>query len=156
MTMQNHWGVWVDSEVPVPGVVSANLINWEYLDNEICLDCEQIYAEIDREHEENGGSGEEENFRDYDEVECFDHTKLFGDWIKDEEGKYIPDKENGEFAAVYTQGSFNDFTVIWSKFIKKNVALCSPCAPGCGSIDSNGSFSCYELPPYLYYNRDEE
>lgn len=137
MTMKNNWGVWIDSEIPSAGVISANKVNMEFLDGGICLDCEKIWEER---------SDEDEEF----EVECFDHTFLYGDWKKDENGKYIHD-EDGEFAAIYTQGSFNDITVVWSKFTTRGTP-CSPCAPSCVSIPDDeepGEFLCYTLPDYL-------
>jgi hypothetical protein len=152
MTQINHWGKWVDSEIPVPGVISQNRLNWEYIDDEICLDCEEIYEDI----ENDDTLDEDEKEHEADNVECFDHIKIFGDWILDTKtGQYTPD-ENGEFAAVLSSSTFNDCTVVWSKFIKKNVALCSPCAPGQASIESHGEYSCYDLPEYLKYKEDEE
>jgi hypothetical protein len=150
MTTTNHYGVWIDSEIPVPGVISQNRLNWEYIDDEICLDCEEIFADIEADEQ----LDEEDKEHEYEMVECFDHAKIIGDWKKDEDGKYIPD-ENGEFAAVLSSSTFNDCTVVWSKFIKKNVALCSPCAPGQASIESHGEYSCYDLPEYLKYEEED-
>lgn len=166
MTMKNNYGAWIDSEVPSPGVISANEINWECLDEGICLDCLAIEKEI-RECDtcpECGGDllqlapdyieceecGEEYDMDgEFEMMECSDHTHLYGDWKKDEKGLYIPDKE-GEFAAIFIQGSFNDFTVVWSKFTTRGTP-CSPCAPSCISIpdEKEGEFLCYTLPDYL-------
>lgn len=164
MTMQNNYGAWLDSEKPSPGVISANKVNSCFWDDEgICLDCEDAFNEI--EEIQNCPNGcDSLSLQDgiclecgwekqdlYDSVECFDHTMLFGDWKKDEaSGKYIPD-ESGEFAAVYTQGSFHDITVVWSKFTTRGTP-CSPCAPKCVSIPDDGKtgeFLCYTLPKYL-------
>ena len=168
MTIKNHYGIIVNSDEPVAGVISQNLINWEYIDDVQCLSCEEWYKEIENSDDcqeceyfpldEDGvcpecGWDKQEL---YDNVECdADHEKIIGDWIKNDDGLYVPDKENGEFAAVLSSSSFNDVTVIWSKFIKENVSLCSPCAPGQASIDSNGEFKCYTLPEYLIYKDDE-
>jgi hypothetical protein len=160
MTLTNHWGKWIDSEIPVPGVISQNRLNWEYIDDEICLDCKDIYEDIHKEQQECSCDGEgcdlcEHLVDELDNVECFDHVKIIGDWKKGEDGQYTPD-ENGEFAAVLSSSTFNDCTVVWSKFIKKNVALCSPCAPGQASIESHGEYSCYDLPEYLKYKEEGE
>jgi hypothetical protein len=158
MTLTNHWGKWVDSEIPVPGVISQNRLNWEYIDDEICLDCAEIVNEIMDKSPDEDSIYEcitDEMQDELDSIECFDHTKLIGDWKIQEDGKYTPD-ENGEFAAVLSSSTFNDCTVVWSKFIKNNVALCSPCAPGQASIESHGEYSCYDLPEYLKYKEDEE
>ena len=147
MTMKNNYGSWLDSEVASPGVISFNKVRHEYLDEGICLDCEQIFFDID----EDETLSEEEKDEAKESVECFDHTMIFGDWKKDEaSGEYVPD-EDGEFAAVYTQGGFNDITVVWSKFTTRGTP-CSPCAPGCCSIPDEGEtgeFLCYTLPKYL-------
>ena len=165
MTIQNHYGVFVNSDEPVPGVISQNSLAWEFMDEPKCLTCEEWFKEIEDSQDceeceamlDDDGicpecGWEKQNL--YDDVECSpDHEKIVGDWIKNEEGLYIPD-ENGEFAGVLSSSSFNDITVVWSKFIKENVALCSPCAPGQASIDSVGKFKCYTLPEYLFYKEE--
>jgi len=176
MTMINNWGVWLDTEVPVPGVISCNKVESCIFDDEICEMCEEWYKEIEEMQDcpececrlaEEGDNLDIEigecpecgwnKQRAYEDTYCEDHQKLVGDWIKNEGGEYVPDEENGEFAAVVSSSSFNDITVIWSKHIKKNVVGCSPCAPGCASIDSeNGNLMCYELPEEYYYKMEEE
>lgn len=160
--IKNNYGVWLDSEVPSPGVISANKLAWEYLDDEICLDCEEAEKEI-MECEtcpECGGDllkiapdyiECEECLTEYDmdglleSIECFEHTKLIGDWLKDEDGKYYPD-ETKEFAAKINNQ--NDVIVLWSKFTTRGTP-CSPCAPWGVSIGTSGDFLCYTLPEDL-------
>ena len=149
MSIVNHWGKWVNSEIAVTGVTSANNIKWEIVENEICLTCEEIYEEF-----ENGDPecdyGEGCHCEDF--VECdSSHDKIFGDWKKNEEGKYEPD-ENGEFSAIIRE---SEIQVVWSKYTAKNRQLCSPCFPGQVDLDSgNGSFTGYTLPDYLIYKEE--
>lgn len=161
MTVVNHWGVWVDSETPVTGVISMNSVESEWLfDNEICPTCEELIDELnnleycpicgDVHLDEDGfcpACGYDKE-KDMDFVECFDHEKLVGDWIKDDEGYYIPD-ETGEFAGIVSSSSFNCIQVIWSKHTKKGFALCSPCFPGQADLDSEGEFTAFILPEDL-------
>lgn len=135
MTVTNHWGVWVDSEVPIVGVANSSDIDWDFLE-ERCLTCEAIIEEADREATEAG-----------EELECLDiecdgsHTKILGDWREAADGKLEPDPE-GEYAIVvgeiYAQ-------VLFSKTTKR-CALCSPCYPGQGDLDTPGEFLTYALP----------
>ena len=137
MTTLNHWGVWVDSEIPTTGVISNNSV--EFLNDE-------LYSGIDLDYE--NWLKENVNEEDLDYYESGpDTTYLLGDWLKDEEDKYYPDPA-GEYAAIcgeiYTQ-------VVFSKYTKK-CALCSPCYPGQGDLDSEGEFLAYTLPADLIGN----
>jgi len=164
MTIVNHWGKFVDSNEPVTGVLSVNSINWEYLDDDICLICEEWSEEIaemqdcpecenlldeDGNCPECGWSKE----RQYDFMECdSSHEKIIGDWKKGEDGKYDVDKD-GEFAGIIRESTIQ---VVWSKTIAKNKKLTSPCFPGQVDLDSDdGDFQGYTLPEYLIYNREE-
>ncbi len=139
MTVQNHWGVWVDSEKPVTGVANISDIAWEFIDNERCLTCDEILEEAEQEA---AASNEEtpEDLADF--LECdSSHTKLIGDWIQGEDGKWDSDPA-GEYAAIvgeiYVQ-------IVFSKTTKR-CALCSPCYPGQADLDTPGEFLCYALP----------
>jgi len=160
--MVNHYGFYVDSEVPTTGVYSTNSINWEYLDNDICLDCETAYRDIeeiqdcpeceylldvDGDCQACGWSKQKE----FDYIECDGaHEKLVGDWKRDEEGIYFHD-ENGEFAGILREFTIQ---VIWSKTTARG-NLCSPCFPGQVDADSTGNFLYFSLPDYLIY-KDEK
>jgi hypothetical protein len=142
MTTTNHWGIWVDSEAPVTGVLNSFDIAWEWIDDERCLTCEEIAEEAKREAE---ASGEEVPEDLFDFIECdSSHTKIIGDWREDADGKLEPDPE-GEFAAivgeVYTQ-------VLFSKETKR-CALCAPTYPGQADLDTPGEFLAYDLPENL-------
>ncbi len=141
MPTVNHYGKWVESDTPVTGVMSNNRIAWEYLNDEICLTCEEICTEIELDE----SLSEDEKQEELESVECDpSHDKIIGDWIKDSDGKYAPD-ESGEFAAILRESVVQ---VVWSKFTTRG-ALCSPCYPGQVDLDSDGDFLAYTLPDYL-------
>ena len=156
---------------PITGVISSNKVAWEFVDNEICPTCEEIEEEIMKcdTCPECGGDllqispdyvECEECLEEYDmdgnleRIECSDHTKLIGDWIKDADGLYAPD-EKGEFAAIVTSSSFNCVQVVWSKWTTNVRAMCSPCFPGQADLDSGeGNIVAYTLPDYLLENQE--
>ena len=132
--LTNHWGIWVDPNIPITGVLSNNsasqFISGE-CDDGIDLDFENHINSPD--HNDN-------------DCDCMDFwegstTWLIGNWIKNNDGLYDFDP-NGEYAAivgeVYTQ-------VIFSKYTKQ-CELCSPCYPGQADLDSNGDYLAYNLP----------
>lgn len=142
----NHWGKWVSSDKPVTGVVSSNNIAWEYIDDEICLTCEQAWKEI----EQDDSMDEDEKQDEYDNFMCdSSHEKIIGNaWLLDTKtSKYsvITDNPELEFAAIVNETTIQ---VVWSKYTKRG-ALCSPCYPGQVDLDSDGEFLGYTLPAYL-------
>lgn len=169
MTTTFHYGKYVDSETPITGVISNNNILREFISDEICIDCEQIYSDIDLEIESETDEGvllELEESKEY--IECdSSHIKLFGDWIEvtgsdlQKEKNlcwyivngtgYYPDK-NGEFAAIEME---SETQIVFSKYTKR-AALCSPCFPGQGDLDSSGEYLAYDLPKELKYSYDED
>lgn len=129
---------------PIVGVISSHNVAWEFVDDEICPTCEEAYEEI-----EISGMDEADIDAFACTIECFDHTKLIGDWKKDADGLYEPDTEK-EFAAIITSSSFNCVQVVWSKYTREVRAMCSPCFPGQADLDSGaGNILCYDLPDYL-------
>lgn len=139
----NHYGITIDSEVAITGVVSNNTPEWlnEEIDKGINLDYEDYMASA-----EDGEPEDDEVEHDFMEYESQpSDTILIGAWIKDQDGKYEPDPE-GEYSAicgeVYTQ-------VVQSKFTKRT-NLCSPCYPGQGDLDTPGSWLAYDLPADIY------
>jgi hypothetical protein len=139
----NHWGKWMNSEKPSTGVLSVNSIAWEYIDNEICLDCEQAYKEFE-DGTHTCEYGDDCNCADF--IECdSSHTKLIGDWTLDTKtGKYAP-TDNGEFSAIVNESTIQ---VVLSKSTARG-NVCSPCYPGQVDLDSTGDFLAYTLPDYL-------
>jgi hypothetical protein len=145
--VKNHYGIWVDSEKPVTGVHSTNRVNWEFMDDEICLTCEEIIENID--NDESLTDEEKEDEKEF--IQCdSSHTRLIGDWLKDKDGLYYPDKA-GEFAGIENESTIQ---VVWSKETR-HCALCSPCYPGQGDIDSQGDFLAYCLPEEMYNYKED-
>jgi len=117
MTTINHWGKLIDSDKPVTGVLSHNEIAWEWIDDEICLTCEEIQSDI--ESDESLDDDEKESEMEF--IECdSSHEKIIGEWKKGEQGLYIPD-ESGEFPAIVRETTVQ---VVWSKFTAKG----NPCS----------------------------
>lgn len=147
MTRTLHYGKLVDSNKPVTGVYSGNCIAWEYIDDEIDLSFES-HLESD-EHDE-----DECSICEYWEA---GDTRLIGDWIKDNDGLYAPDK-TGEFSAIFDANQ-NVIQVVWSSVIKRSNLLCSPCYVG--QIDArqddtseSGEYQYFAIPDELIYNPD--
>jgi hypothetical protein len=109
--------------MPTTGVYSGNDIAWENVDDasSIDLDYESAVAEL----RESGADQDEIA----DAIDCYEggNTLLYGDWIKDEEGSYLPDL-TGEYAMIF---NVNEHTaqVVFSKTVKYG-RLASPCYPG--------------------------
>jgi len=137
--MINHYGVWIDPNIPTTGVYSNNRIEFLYDEIYYADSINLDYEEFLDNHNHN---------EDYCELcefyESDNDTILIGSWKKDNAGYYIPD-ESGEYSAIvgecYTQ-------VVWSKHVKAEGALCSPCYPGQVDADSinQGEFLFYALP----------
>ena len=147
MTTINHYGKYIDSEVPTTGVLSIHSINWDaylFID-EVCLTCEEMYKELESDHE--CEYGEDCNCADF--IECdSSHDKIIGDWILDTKtGLYEVDK-NGEFAAIVRESTIQ---VVYSKYIARG-APCSPCYAGQIDLDSSGEFKAYTLPKDMLYS----
>lgn len=147
----NHWGVTVNTDIPITGVINSNAIDWSMIDNEICLDCEAYTNEHYKHTKKDSYSANCPNCKQSDSY-CLDwsecdssHTKLIGDWVfNTKDHKYSPDL-SGEYSAIVNEITIQ---VIHSKTIKL-CSLCSPCYPGQGDIDSIGEFKTYTLPAYL-------
>ena len=131
--IKDHYGITVDSNTPITGVIANNDV--EYLNDE-------IYAGIDLDYEEFLKSNPDN--QSVESWESYNSTYIIGSWIKNEDGTYSPDKTK-EYAAivseVYTQ-------VVYSKYTRR-CQLCSPCYPGQGDLDSEGKFLTYCLPDDL-------
>lgn len=142
MTTVNHWGKIVNSESPIIGVMAVHSLNWDCLD-ETCLTCEGIYEEIKSDE----SIPEDEKDSKLESVECdSSHTKIFGNWKKDNSGQYIPD-ESGEFSAILNESTIQ---IVYSKFTQR-ASLCSLCYPGQADLDTLGEFLAYTLPEYMIY-----
>lgn len=148
----NHYGIWVDSDKPITGVLSIHDVCFEWIDDYICVTCEEIISDIESDE----SLSEEEKEAELEWIECdSDHTRLLGEWIKDENGLYTYDEE-GEYAAIENESTIQ---VIWSKYLVRG-PLCSPCYPGqadinANSLESDNGFLAYNLPDYLL-RKDED
>lgn len=132
----NHWGKWINSDIPVTGVISNNAIV-QFIADEISTNG------IDLSWEEFIKSDEYDPEEEYDFFESGDW--LIGDWLQDEDGKYYPNPE-GEYSAIVRE----DVTqVVYSKYTKRG-NVCSPCYPGQIDLDSKGDFLAYDIPPEGY------
>jgi hypothetical protein len=140
--IRRHYGVTVDSEVPITGVISNNSA-CQFIGDEQTkgIDLDWLEHEATCPNEEHDACFLPDSYG----------TVLIGSWRKDENGLWEPDKwaEKAEFSAIvneiYTQ-------VVWSKYTRRS-ALCSPCYVGQGDLDTAGEFLAYDLPPDA---RDEE
>jgi len=139
----NHWGIWVDKNQPITGVINNYFAEWlteESIYNSIDLDLESHITEC----------SECQNDQYCEAMEYWEYsdTFLLGDWILDTNtGLYEPDPQ-GDYSAIYHVDS-NTTQVVYSKYLKK-CALCSPCYPGQGDLDTTGDYLAYDLPPELY------
>lgn len=142
----NHWGKWVDSSIPTTGVYGFNQVsNWLWEEESIDLTYESFLDELRREGLEED-SDKWQNACDM--YESFESDLLIGAWMKDSDGKYIPDPA-GEYSAIIN-GSMYTIQVVLSKHIGHG-NLCSPCYPGQVDAGSEGQFSYYALPDDLLY-----
>lgn len=177
----NHYGHTVDSEVPITGVVTNNKLS-HFFDDLICsaslsdlelLDqyLEKRWARIQSIAETHVGeicTGKIEEIRELlDEIEnpemdvCNETSEFIPGFCKTEDKnkawywfdmldygmKPDPDAEYSAIVGeVYTQ-------VVRSKWAIR-CALCSPCYPGQGDVETVGEFLAYTLPPDVYEDDD--
>lgn len=117
--LKNHYGVTVDSETPITGVVSIHDVPWlveEFTDSGVDLDFIAYCKD--------GG--------DEDLYEQQDATMVLGFKGQDVD-------ENADFAAIMLGSTIH---IIKSLYAARG-ALCSPCCPGQASVDEPGDFLCY-------------
>ena len=140
----NHYGKWINSEKPITGVISNHTAQWLYEESYNAIDLD--YTEFAHEIENDDLLSEDEKQIALDNYESMgDNTLLIGSWLQDEKGLYYPDPDS-EYAAIMRESVTQ---VVWSQFTKK-CALCSPCYPGQGDLDSKGDYLAYDLPVDIY------
>lgn len=130
----NHYGVKVDSERPVTGVILSRSPDWlleSAQDQGVCPSWEEHTAECAEEDHE------------FCEVEESWHLVGFRKDPNDE--KYEPDPK-AEYSAIVGETYTQVVRSTWTS----RCALCSPCFPGQGDLDSEGEFLAYTLPPDLW------
>jgi len=155
--MVNHWGKWVNPDVPVTGVISLNDVI-QFVSDELTFgtnltaaDALQDYIESHINHYNRKPNRISiDKFWDQWEDQPSDNW-IIGDWKKDKDGLYEPDI-TGEYAAIVRESVVQ---VIWSKYVTKVKNLCSPCYPGQADVNSGkdekeGKFLSYNLPPEAY------
>ena len=135
----NHWGVWVDPEMPITGVISNNLIV-QFISDEISNGINLTYEEY-LKSEDYDPDNEEDDYM----CSFGDDTYLIGNWIKDSDGLWDYDPD-GEYAAIVRESTTQ---VVYSKYTKR-AGLCSPCYPGQADNESDGEFLAYDLPSEAY------
>lgn len=159
----NHYGVRVDSEVPVVGVV----LNTE---PEFLFD--DLMGGIDVDWEEymaNCESGEDKEDVDWEsgttiigyvespmkpELVMYTYPLAIGAGGK----AFVPDP-NAEYQAIVSEVYAQ---VLWSRYVQR-CPLCSPCYPGQGDLDSKveeayaytSGFTTYSLPPDVWGSRQD-
>jgi hypothetical protein len=179
MTIKNHWGVMVNSEQPITGVVSNNagvgILSEERFDDD-AVDL----AWVNHVKECGGQCGDCHCNHDggKSECSCYDVPEgvlpshaydpqedehefcgpqepglvLIGSWKQDADGKYEPD-QNDPKGKGYAAISGELYTqVVWSKTTKRT-RLCAPTFPGQGdleSVESGGEYLTYDLPKNIY------
>jgi hypothetical protein len=139
----NHYGKWVSNDKPITGVIGINELGQVFFDELYSNGINLTYEEYIRDNPENLTREELDNLDFWDSSS---DTFLIGDWIKDKNDQYDYDPK-GEYAAIVNEDTVQ---VIYSKYIRENVALCSPCYPGQADSASKGDFMMYDLPPEFY------
>jgi len=135
MPIVMHWGIGVDSTIPVTGVLNTNAPEW--FNDDITSDGIDLdYIEHCKE------CSNEEHDECYEEYEA---TYLIGYYWDTATEQYEID-DSAEYSAIvsvpYTQ-------VTHSKYVSKS-NLCSPCYPGQGDLDTPGEFLAFTLPPEIW------
>jgi hypothetical protein len=124
-----HYGIHVDSESAVTGVMGLNNVPEGFFDETydgINLTCEACH-EHGTDSECDGCDAEGD--------------LLIGAWRKDRDGLYEPDPA-GEYSAILRE----DVVQIVQSIKTQRGALCSPCYPGQVDLDSPGEYLGYCLP----------
>jgi len=128
-----HWGVYVNSEEPIIGVLLAK-------DPEFLLEIACDYG-IDLAWEEHLKECQEEE-HDFCEIE---ETFLLIGFRQRPDGKYEPDTK--AVCSVVIEGIYAQ--VVRSRYTSR-AELCSPCFPGKADLGTPGEYLAYTLPPDLW------
>lgn len=147
-TMHMHWGVLLDQNEPTTGVYGGNQLDWDGMPYDwIDLDCERWTEEAAQEF----GEDTAEYYQACDYMESGE-TLLYGSWMKDVDGQYMPDKnsdDDEDFAAIYN-ANVNTLQVVWSRTVRYGV-LASPCYPGQVSADETDPETAQGQHDQAYY-----
>jgi len=139
-----HYRVLVCKDIPIGGVVPAYNVQWlidEMMEEGVDLGYENFVKGM-RER----GFTEEKIERESEDFEG--GTYLLG-FIKNDDGLYEPDPE-ADISAIWNK---QHVQIVRSETIKRR-ALCSPCFPGQGDLDTPGDYLTYCVPEE-YYDYEE-
>lgn len=141
----NHYGITIDSSIPITGVINCNSVSSESLNDDMFYrsGINLSFENYKRDHEK---------FCDNDDCIAEDHGIEYENYISEndtylinyklnEDDLYSPDISK-EYCMVVSDVTIQ---VTYSKYAK-NCNLCSPCFPGQGDLDSIGKYLTYSLP----------
>jgi hypothetical protein len=137
------YGIVVDTDKPITGVIGNNEIV-QFISDETCGDAidlgwEDAIAEFQAEH----GREPDDDERDAMAMSDVSGPHLIGDWKKDDDGIWEPDKKGSQGFSALVRETVTQ--VLWSETTTK-ANHCSPCYPGQADIGSDGEFLAFTLP----------
>ena len=131
--IKNHYGLIVNSEEPITGVLQTNGPEWLFGDA-IAKGIDLVWEEHLRE------CREEEHDR------CnTDNVHLLIGFRQVSNGKYEPDPK-AEYSAIVQE----DYTQVVQSTWTSRAALCSPCFPGSADLGTPGEYLAFTIPPDLW------
>ena len=149
--IKNHYGITVDSDIPITGVFQNN--HCEYLFDDIVHDGINLgwywYNHVEECTDQDCIDNDHESAMDYQGyfygligfIETTEKDKSWYWFPKQKIGFLLDD--SAEYSAIvgeiYTQ-------VVRSQYVIK-CQLCSPCYPGQGDANTNGDYIAYSVPP---------
>ena len=144
-TTETIYGIEIDADVPIGGVISNHDIgDWLsdacYSSDAIDLGWEDAMEDYRAEH-----GGADPDCEAMDDMASGDISgpHLVGDWTRDDNGEWSPDRSGSHgFSAIV--GEVNT-QVLWSKSTAR-AHHCSPCYPGQADIGTPGRLLAYTLP----------
>ena len=144
MVVINHWGIWVNSEIPTTGVFGNNEIEFLLDDPYIDLQHEEHKEECENCRE--GDSCDWEDFSDstkligFEECDLGDLECIFQFKVQN---KGLRINRKAEYSVIIHEATSQ---VLHSEWCIKG-ALCSPCYPGQVDAGTPGEFLGYAFPP---------
>jgi hypothetical protein len=154
MTKHNIYGVTVDTEEPITGVIHNNSAEWlsDEIMNGVDMAWEDHLVECEEEYHDHCGPQEMGTvfigfMWEKDEKGEVQHRNAAGEV---ETGWWAPDPE-AEFGAIVGE---TDTQIICSVWITR-AHHCSPCYPGSADLGTPGEFLAYTFPPEMFGDNDE-
>ena len=139
---RNHYGITVNSDIPVTGVFSMHNLEWI---------CDDMDKGIDEEYEAHVRECPNEEHDD-----CFGDsdgsgTTLIG-FVYNEETKLYDEDPTAEYSAIVS----DTYVQVTKSSYGIRCELCSPCYPGQGDGDTEGDYLAYSIPPEVVGEQDAE